>query len=125
MEARRNTVQRQIIIEAVERLNTHATATEVVEYLIKTHPAIGRATIYRNLSQMADAGELLRIDSFHGATHYDHNCHPHYHFECNSCGKIFDVEGDISNILEQFKNNKDFDITECNVSFKGVCWDCK
>jgi len=125
MEARRNTIQRQIILEAVAQLDTHATAAEVVEHLAKTHPAIGRATIYRNLSQMADIGELLRIDSFHGATHYDHNCHLHYHFECNECGGIFDVEGDFNSILDHVKNIPGFDVTEYNVSFRGLCWECK
>ena len=125
MEARRNTIQRQLILSAVKELDIHATAEQVVEHLAKTHPTIGRATVYRNLNQMAEAGELLRIGSFHGATHYDHNCHEHYHFACNDCKKIFDVEGSLPDLFERFKDTIGFDITDCNLSFGGICWECK
>jgi len=69
---KRNTVQRQLIFDAVKELNIHATAEQVIEYLAKKHPSIGRATVYRNLNTMSESGELLRIGSFYGSTHYDH-----------------------------------------------------
>ena len=122
---RRNTVQRQLIFNAVKELNIHATSEQVVTYLSETHPAIGRATIYRNLSQMADSGELLRVGSFYGSTHYDHNCHEHYHFVCNECKRIFDIEGSMTDVMERFKGIEGFDIAECNVSFSGLCPECK
>ena len=121
---KRNTVQRQLIFDAVKDLNIHASAEQVVEYLGKKHPSIGRATVYRNLNYMSETGELLRIGSFYGTTHYAHNCHEHYHFICDSCRRIFDVEGSISDIYERF-DTEGFDITECNVSFSGLCWECK
>ncbi|MCL2674779.1 MAG: transcriptional repressor [Defluviitaleaceae bacterium] len=125
MENRRNTVQRQLILNAVKELDVHATAEQVVEHLAKTHPAIGRATIYRNLNQMAESGELLKVGNFHGSTHYDHNCHEHYHFVCNECKCIFDVEGSFSNVLEKLADTEGFDITACNISFSGLCRECK
>ena len=128
MEAKlekRNTVQRQLIFDAVKELNIHASAEQVVEYLAQRHPSIGRATVYRNLNYMSEIGELLRIGSFYGTTHYDHNCHEHYHFMCNNCRRIFDVEGNISDILERFNNTLGFDITEYNLSLSGLCWECK
>ena len=125
MEGKRNTVQRQLILNAVKELDIHATAEQVVEHLAKTHPAIGRATVYRNLSTMADSGELLRVGNFHGSTHYDHNCHEHYHFVCDNCKRVIDIEGSPSNILDKFKNIEGFDITACNLSFSGLCWSCK
>ncbi|MDR2889363.1 MAG: transcriptional repressor, partial [Lachnospiraceae bacterium] len=70
MSARRNTVQRQVILASLQKLNIHATAEQVYDDIIKTHPSISKATVYRNLGQMADAGELLNIGSFYGAVHY-------------------------------------------------------
>jgi len=121
----RNTIQRQLIFEAVRDLNIHATAEQVVGHLAKTHPAIGRATVYRNLNTMAESGELLRVGSFYGTTHYDHNCHEHYHFVCSSCKRVFDVEGSLTDVMERFRNTDGFDITDCNISFSGLCWECK
>ena len=122
---KRNTVQRQLIYDAVKELNIHASAEQVVEYLAQKHPSIGRATVYRNLSYMSETGELLRIGNFYGTTHYDHNCHEHHHFICSSCKRIYDVEGSVSDIFERFNGTQGFDITECNISFSGLCWECK
>ena len=122
---KRNTVQRQLIYDAVKELNIHASAEQVVEYLAQKHPSIGRATVYRNLSYMSETGELLRIGNFYGTTHYDHNCHEHHHFICSNCKRIYDVEGSVSDIYERFSGTQGFDITECNISFSGLCWECK
>jgi len=125
MEAKRNTVQRQLIYNAVKELDIHATAEQVVAHLAETHPAIGRATIYRNLNLMADSGELLRAGNFYGSMHYDHNCHEHYHFACNDCKQIFDIEGSSEGILEKFKSNDALDITSFHISFGGLCSECR
>jgi len=125
MAIKRNTIQRQLIYDAVEELNIHATAEQVYEYISQKHPSIGRATVYRNLGQMSEVGDLLKVSSYNGSTHYDHNCHEHYHFICKNCKKIFDVEGRIPNPIEMFENMDGFDITDCNVSFSGLCWECK
>ena len=125
MSVQRNTVQRQLIFDAVRDLNIHATAEQVIAHLAKTHPSIGRATVYRNLRQMTETGELLNAGNFYGATHYDHNIHDHYHSICNVCWQVFDVEGNLPDIVAQFSGTEGFDITECNISFSGVCWKCK
>ena len=122
---KRNTIQRQLIFDAVEELNIHATAEQVYEHISQKHPSIGRATVYRNLGQMSEAGDLLKVCSYNGSTHYDHNCHEHYHFICQNCKKVFDVEGRIPNLVSEFGDTDGFDITDCNVSFSGLCWECK
>ena len=125
MENKRNTVQRQLVLNAVRELDIHATADQVYEYVLRKIPTISKATVYRNLNQLTESGELLNIGSFNGSTHYDHQCHDHYHFICEACKRIFDVEGDISDILARFGHMDGFDITFCNISFGGSCWDCK
>ena len=124
----RNTVQRQLIFNAVAELNMHATAEQVFDYVNKIHPAISKATVYRNLSQMALTGELLNIGSLSGSAHYDHNCHEHYHFICRKCEKVSDINDDFSDILERVekKSSKDeFYITSFHLSFTGLCKVCK
>jgi len=121
----RNTIQRQLIFNAVKTLNIHASAEQVYDYLTADHPSISKATVYRNLSQMSESGELLNIGVFDGAVHYDHNCHNHYHFICYECKKIFDVEADLTDIFDRTKNQEGFDIYNTSVSFNGICWECK
>jgi len=125
MDGKRNTVQRQLILEAVKTLNIHATAEQVVDYLGKTHPSIGRATVYRNLNQMADSGELFKVGTFYGSTHYDHNTHEHFHFICDNCKLIFDINGSMGDVIKNVQETEGFEIGSCNVSFGGLCSKCK
>jgi len=125
MEGKRKTLQRILILQALKELDIHATAEQVFEHITKSAPSIGKATVYRNLRQMAETGEILNIGALTGSMHYDHNCHLHYHCICENCLKIFDVEEDFLDITKKPRDMVGFDIKECIVSFKGLCWECK
>ena len=115
-----------MILEAIKKLDIHATAEQVYEYVVIEHPSISKATVYRNLSQMAEAGELVNIGSFYGATHYDHNCHQHYHFVCDDCKRIFDINGCLPlEFCDRIANMDGYEIRGHNLNFNGLCRDCK
>ena len=124
MENKRNTIQRQIIFNAVRELDIHATAEQVVEHVAKEYPAIGRATVYRNLGRMAEAGELANIGTFNGSAHYDHNLHEHYHFICDECGQVFDINCYFEGICDQIPDMEGFEIRKHNLNFSGLCKNC-
>ncbi|MDR2542378.1 MAG: transcriptional repressor [Treponema sp.] len=125
MDNKRNTIQRQLVFNAVKELNVHVTAEQVYEYVVKKHPSISRATVYRNLNQMSDAGELLNIGNFYGSTHYDHNCRKHHHFICEVCRQVFDVNVCIPGICDKITEMEGFEIKGHNLSFYGLCKSCK
>jgi len=74
---------------------------------------------------MAESGELLNIGDFYGTAHYDHNCHEHYHFICEDCRRIFDIEGDFSDIFSRVNGINGLDIKDFKLSFNGLCSGCK
>ncbi len=111
-------------MDSVRELNIHATAEQVYEHVAKRHPAISKATVYRNLSRMAEAGELLDIGSFDGSAHYDHNCHRHYHFVCAACSRVYDVDGDIPDLTSELTGMENFVVTGWSLTFSGLCGDC-
>jgi len=125
MNSVRKTVQRQLIYDAVRELDIHATAEQVYEYIILKHPTISKATVYRNLHQMSESGELLDIGTFYGSTHYDHRIDEHHHFVCEDCYQVFDVDGDYSDVLDRTQDNQGFDVSTYQLSFGGTCWGCK
>ena len=43
--ARRNTIQRSLVLEAVNKLHCHASADEVYDEIKKEHPTISRAPL--------------------------------------------------------------------------------
>ncbi len=124
MESKRNTIQRRLIRDAVRELDIHATAEQVYDFVAEQHPTISKATVYRNLSQMADSGELLNIGSLNGSARYDHNCHKHYHFICEKCSKVFDIDHYQPDLDERVLVMEGFAVRSHSLTFSGLCPDC-
>ena len=124
--ARRNTIQRSLVLEAVNKLHCHATADEVYEEIIKEHPTISKATVYRNLSLLSEMGEIRRLEIPGSADRFDHISRNHCHVKCNVCGRVFDVDMDFVTGLENgIKDTHGFDFTGYDIIFHGVCPECK
>ena len=73
----RNTIQRQIVLQAVNQMHNHPTADAIYAVIAAQHPTISKATVYRNLNQLAAQGEILRVPVPTGADHFDFNIKPH------------------------------------------------
>ncbi|MGN1099201.1 MAG: Fur family transcriptional regulator [Christensenellales bacterium] len=122
----RNTVQRSLVLSAVRKLRSHATAEEIYDEIVKTHPNVSRATVYRNLNKLVQQGEIGKIEISGEPDCFDHMNARHYHVKCVRCQKIFDVDMDyISGLEDNIKNRNGFDILGHEVLFMGICPDCK
>ena len=123
---KRNTIQRSLVLDAVNRLADHATAEEIYRYIAQNHPNIGKATVYRNLRQLAESGDIRPLDVPCGPERFDHLCYPHYHVKCTECGRVFDVEMDyMPDLVQKIKNANGFDFADHDIIFRGVCPECK
>jgi Fur family ferric uptake transcriptional regulator/Fur family peroxide stress response transcriptional regulator len=123
---RRHTIQCALVLEAVNKLRSHATADEIYAELAKEHPSISRATVYRNLQRLCESGKICRREIPGGADRFDHFCHHHYHVRCTSCGRVFDVDMDYNEDLEKsVKDTHGFLLTGHDIVFKGICPDCR
>ena len=49
MTNRRNTIQKDLVRNAVYEMRRHVSANEVYEFIKEAYPAIGKGTVYRNL----------------------------------------------------------------------------
>ena len=123
---KRNTIQRSLVFEAVNKLRCHATADEIYEAIVTEHPNISRATVYRNLNSLSEMGDIRKIEIPGGADRFDHMCHDHCHVKCEKCGRVFDVDMEyITGLEESIKNNRGFTFTGYDILFRGVCPDCQ
>jgi Fur family peroxide stress response transcriptional regulator len=120
----RNTLQRQLTLDALISLGNHPNADEVFVRIAQTHPAISKATVYRNLAALAESGEILNIGIFEGARHYDHNCYKHHHFICRACGRIYDIDVNFSDVIDRANQSNEFNIDSYNLQFSGICSGC-
>lgn len=121
----RNTIQCSLVLETVNRLRCHATADEVYEAVVKDHPTVSRATVYRNLNRLSEMGKIRKIEVPAGPDRFDHQPHMHYHVKCEECGRVFDVDMDyIAGLEEKIKDAHGFQFTGHNIIFTGICPEC-
>ena len=121
----RNTIQKGIILEAVQKLCDHPTAETVYTQVRQTHPRISKATVYRNLNQLAENGVICRLHLPQGADFYDCQTHPHYHMQCEECGGIYDLPLPyLEDFFAQVEGMEKFQIHQHNITFSGICPYC-
>lgn len=122
MSSKRNTLQKSLVLETVHHMKCHASADEVYNTIIKTYPNISRATVYRNLKELAKNKEIKKVEIPEGADRFDHQCFEHYHVRCLKCGKIFDVDMEYIKDLEKaVQNPHGFEFNGHDIMFKGIC----
>ena len=123
---KRNTIQKQLILNAMNQMEDHPTADEVYQKIAVSYPGISKATVYRNLGTLTEDGLILKLNVPGAADKYDRSTHAHYHAVCSRCGKFIDLEtGRPLRIDIDDTAMKDFTIEEYTILFKGICMECK
>lgn len=123
--------QRELIIKSLKARTDHPTAEMLYEDLKKQIPEIGIATIYRNLVELCEEGEIIKIKSHSGKDRYDGNTMPHIHFECKECLEIEDIflyEEDIKrfdNEIKELTNMIHAEAVSSQIMIHGHCKNCK
>jgi Fe2+ or Zn2+ uptake regulation protein len=118
--------QKEIIRRIVKSTSSHPTADWVYEQARKEVPNISLTTIYRNLRLMKENGELLEVDIGQGQSHYNGNTTNHYHFRCEKCGKLFDIEQPVDTTIDKrVAQETGHDVTHHVLEFRGICKYCK
>lgn len=123
---KRNTIQRMLVLETVNKLQCHATADEIYRAIVKDHPNISRATVYRNLNSLSESGDIRKNEIPGGPDRFDHICYDHCHVKCEKCGRLFDVDMEyVIGLEKNIRNDHGFTFTGYDIIFRGVCPDCK
>lgn len=118
--------QREMIKDFLMTRKDHPTADVVYMNVRQEYPSISLGTVYRNLTLLADKGEILRLRVGDGVDHFDADTSKHYHFVCNECGQVIDLEMDnIDSIVDIAGKNFDGEIQGHVTYFHGICEDCK
>ncbi|MBS6194538.1 MAG: transcriptional repressor [Clostridiales bacterium] len=118
--------QRDSIREFLMTRTDHPTADVVYHHLRQVYPNISLGTVYRNLSLLADIGEIQKIYTGDGADHFDGQIAPHYHVVCTKCHRVMDLDMEyLSDIEEKAAKHFDGKIQGHTTNFYGVCRTCQ
>jgi len=86
-------------------------------------PAIGLATVYRNIKQLMEAGEVQAVDLPGEATRYELSGRAHHHhFRCMSCNREFNVPGCLGDMQRIVPEG--FVVERHEMTMYGICSDC-
>jgi Fur family ferric uptake transcriptional regulator len=91
----RRTSQRDAIVRSVFSQDEHFSAEELYDRLHRTSDDISRATVYRTLGLLVEAGLLREIDLGDDHKTYDPNFldkPSHNHLVCIDCGRVVEFE---------------------------------
>lgn len=117
--------QRDSIMEFLKERKDHPTADVVYMNVRKTFPNISLGTVYRNLTLLADIGEISRIRVGDGVDHFDADTSPHYHFICKECGSVIDLEMEDMTDINETANKNFGGLIEGHITyFYGKCSNC-
>lgn len=118
--------QREAILSCLKERYDHPTADEIYQSVTKLIPNISLGTVYRNLTFLAEQGQIIKLSTGFGADHFDAVTKPHFHFVCNECGSVTDIAAPVSNHAYIEEMNKEFEgeITGFKLMFYGRCKCC-
>lgn len=103
----------------------HPTAEIVYKNVRRQNPNISLGTVYRNLTLLADLGEIQRLRLGDGTDHFDADTSLHYHFICRECGCVQDLRMDaVDGILDAARQHFNGQITGHMTYFYGLCGQC-
>ena len=125
--AKRNTIQRQLVIAAVRFLADHPTAEEVYDRITMEYPDISKGTVYRNLNSLVESGLLGKVSVPSGTDRFDHILARHYHIKCTHCGKFMNVENFdyFHDLDDKLANATGFKMEHHGIVFSGLCPECQ
>lgn len=114
-----------MIFNQVKNFPTHPTADEVYTALKKDDPALSLGTVYRNLNLLSELGQLKKIHIDNAKDRFDARTDPHCHLLCTKCRRVFDIDDDFSNgIEERISERYGHIVEEVSLNFNGICKQC-
>jgi Fur family peroxide stress response transcriptional regulator len=103
----------------------HPTAEVVYEEVRRYLPHISLGTVYRNLHILARQGKVKELDLGDGARRYDAFVGDHYHFVCERCRRVFDLDVPPQpEIVERMKPFAPGEVRSYRLDFIGICNSC-
>lgn len=119
----RNTRQRQAVQQALEEAGRPMSPQEVLAAAQQALPALGLATVYRQIKALTAEGWLVPVELPGEPARYERSGKAHHHhFRCRRCERIFEVAGCLLKMPTSLP--KGFRLEDHEVVLFGVCADC-
>lgn len=123
----RVTRQRLLVADALAASGRRLTADQLYRSLRRRVPGIGRATVFRTLETLVEAGVARRLE-LDGHVYAYVACLPahHHHLACTRCGRVEEIdEAYVRPITQRLAADMGFEIDDARLDFYGRCATCR
>jgi Fur family ferric uptake transcriptional regulator len=122
------TNQRALIVRSALARHDHYTAEELLRICQETDPHVSRATVYRTLRVLEQAGFVEGLETGEGSRKFEHVLgHEHHdHMVCTSCGTILEFRDEELEARQEVAAQKaQFEIHHHSLRLYGLCRNCR
>jgi Fur family ferric uptake transcriptional regulator len=122
----RYTEQQRDMVRFIFAQHNHFDAEQLIEDLKKASFRVSRATVYRTLGKLVDAGLLRRLE-FGPRMFYEHDYgYPqHEHMYCQSCGRVLEFQDpNLDRIIGEVCQQNRFQMEGHTFIIRGTCEAC-
>lgn len=119
--------KRDLIVNVFLKQEGHLSADDLVALIKREDQRISRATVYRTLLWMEEAGIARKVDFGEGRFRFEHSYrHPrHFHLICKTCNRSFEfLSSDIEQLVEEVATARAFTARQTVVQIYGTCEAC-
>jgi Fur family transcriptional regulator, ferric uptake regulator len=120
--------KREQIVNVFLRQEGHLSADDLVDLIRREDQRISRATVYRTLQWMMDAGIARKVDFGEGRFRFEHSYRQprHFHLICKTCHRSFEfLSSDIEGLIEDVAAARSFSASQSVVQIYGTCEECR
>jgi len=120
--------KREQIVNVFLRQEGHLSADDLVDLIRRDDHRISRATVYRTLQWMVDAGIARKVDFGEGRFRFEHSYRQprHFHLICKTCHRSFEfLSSDIESLVEEVAVARSFTASQSVVQIYGTCEECR
>lgn len=120
----RQTRQRAAIQHALKAAGRPLTPQELFDFAQTTLPSLGLRTVYRQVSELVEAGQLIPIHYPGQPVRYELPAGKHIaHFICRKCQKVFAWDLEVPDV--QITPPEGFTLEGQETIFFGICPNCQ
>jgi Fur family peroxide stress response transcriptional regulator len=120
------TTQRRIILQEISERRDHPTAEQIYESVLGRLPGLSKATVYRVLDTLVQAGAVSKVFHPGAVARFDPTTARHHHLTCRQCGKLVDINASmINDISLSSVHVSGFKVTDYTINFTGICSRCQ
>ncbi|MCX6538699.1 MAG: transcriptional repressor [Acidobacteria bacterium] len=124
----KRSTKRERILGVFLKHEGHLSADDLVDLIRREDARISRATVYRTLQWMVDAGIARKVDFGEGRFRFEHSYrHPrHFHLICKTCNRSLEfLSSDIEALIEEVAVARNFSARQSVLQIYGTCDECR